>query len=119
MGRLFRDAGMAQVERRAPISVAEGMLVLGWWLRNIRRSKPFLAEEFRLWAMNTGRIPNVTHPNWWGALFMHAQREHLVVKTGIYRSMQATRSHARSTPEYVSAAVYEQWPQVPGEDDDR
>lgn len=65
-----------------------------------RGSDPFLPEDFRRWFIERGN-ERPHHPNVWGAMWMQAARQGLVVKTGQYRHMQDLRSHARITTEWV------------------
>jgi hypothetical protein len=60
----------------------------------------FITEDFRQWFMKRGN-PAPHHPNVWGAMWMHATQQGLVLKTGRQRHMQDLRSHARLTTEWV------------------
>jgi hypothetical protein len=63
-------------------------------------TKPFIAEDFRRWFMARGNAaPH--HPNVWGATWMSASRQDLIMKTGRWRSPQDAPSHARPTSEWM------------------
>jgi hypothetical protein len=60
---------------------------------------PFIAEEFRHWFIERGNA-GPHHPNVWGAVWMAAARQDLIIKTGRYRSPHDVNSHARLTTEW-------------------
>jgi hypothetical protein len=95
-----RDTGISQAlqnEREAWRALHDKELAL---FLIEKGAATFLSEDFRRWFVARGNV-GPHHHNVWGAMWMAAARQGLVIKSGEYRHMRDVRSHARLTTEWM------------------